>query len=78
MGNPFEFREIMKASFHFNETRSVDEVVAEHEANHKNRNKKTPNGVKAPDMTAVPSKPEMDKLKAMMLTAKPSPASPPE
>lgn len=37
MGNPFEFREIMKAAFRVNETRSVEEVSAEQEARRKAR-----------------------------------------
>lgn len=75
MGNPFEFREIMKASFHFNETRTVDEVIAEQEAN-RNKSKSRAKGspMKAPDLTAKPSTVEMDKLRAMLA---PKPLPPP-
>lgn len=77
MGNPFEYRDIMKASFHFNETRTVDEVLAEQEANRKDKGKRK-DGTKAPDLSAVPSKAEMDKLKAMLGNTKPSVTVAPE
>lgn len=34
MGSPSEHRELMRASFHYNETRSVEEVVAAQKARH--------------------------------------------
>ncbi len=37
MSNPFEYRDIMKASMRFNETRTVAQVQAEHE---KHRNER--------------------------------------
>lgn len=74
MSNPFEYRDIMKASMKFNETRTVEQVQAEHE---KRRAERTPtprarNGrtparpVKrgAPQL-AAPSKSQLDALESL-------------
>lgn len=40
MSNPWEYREIMKAAMRFNETRTVEEVMAVHEARRKEQEAK--------------------------------------
>lgn len=90
MSNPFEYREVMKAAFHYNETRTVDEVVAQHKAQHEardnaNRRNKQFNGATpteatgpvAPPMSAIPAD-AMKNLHAMLAqvaTVKDEPAS---
>ncbi len=76
MGSPFEYREIMKAHFHYNETRTVDEVLAEHRQRHddssKGRSSKGRN-LAAPATSTAPRS-ELEKARAMLANAPMRPA----
>lgn len=71
MASPFEYRELMKAHFQFNETRSVDEVVASHAAKHqaesgdRNSRKKYISNPEAMKLGTV-QQTELDKVKALL------------
>jgi len=65
MTSAFEHREVMRAAMQFDETRSVDQVLAEHKQRHDTSSKPT-SGRTAPQSTANVSKGEMDKLNALL------------
>ena len=64
MSSPYEYREVLRASFNFGESRSVEEVLAEQERRHK-----TPKNGKGPSTPARPAtvqQSEVDKVKALL------------
>lgn len=80
MGNPYEYRELMKAQFRFGETRTVDQVLEDHRRRHeeaanaaKNRSKKgrTFMPTQAPAGTDEIKKTDMDAVLALLGGAKP-------
>ena len=71
MSNPWEYREIMRAQFRINETRSVDEVLAEHKRRHAeaNQDKKSKGRTFAqtgPPPSSTPQESEIAKARALM------------
>lgn len=72
MGNPYDFREVMKAAFGFTD-RTVEEVLAEQERRHdeENKNRGKKRGSTAPKADAKPKQAELDKLNALLAKAKP-------
>jgi hypothetical protein len=75
MSNPFEFRELMKAQMRFGEERTVDQVLAEHNARHQQR-RPTSEGRKrggpTPPSPGVAARTEIDKMRALMSQGKAS------
>jgi hypothetical protein len=75
MGNPYEFRELMKAAFGYSD-KTPDQVLAEQ----KRKNDRTPTSskgrpAKAAELsTAAPRASELEKMRALMAGAKPRPA----
>lgn len=76
MSNPHEYRELMKAAFGYSD-KTVDEVIAEHERKHAERDRPTPKapkkGQRAPAQPsgATPRASEVAKLKDLLANAKP-------
>ena len=78
MGNPFDFRETMSAAFHFTD-KTVEQVLADQKARDQARDRENKRGrptgrkgaAKAPVSSGTPRQAELDKLKALMLMAKP-------
>jgi len=68
--NQFDYRDVMKASMAYNETRTVDEVLAEHRARDEDR---TPKGVsKTPPEPGRPAtRSELEAARALMGATKP-------
>lgn len=85
MANPFEFRELMKAQFHLGTTKTVEEVQAEHEQRHAEREQaarrrpaRAVGSGPPPPASGVPRQAEIDKLKAMLARGKQAPNPPAE
>lgn len=73
MGNPYDFREVMKAAFGFTE-QTVEEVLAEQKRRHDQENRNSGRRkAAAPTVTAKPKQSEIDKLNALLSQAKPTP-----
>ena len=74
MGNPFEFREAMKAAFAFS-GKTVEQVQAEQRQRRaeesKPRNRKR--AAAAAKVSAVPRQSEIDKMNALLAAGKPRP-----
>lgn len=76
MSSPHEYRELMKAQFHFGETRTVDEVFAEQKRRHEERAQasrrersgkgRTFANTGAPPVQGQPAQSEIDKVKALL------------
>lgn len=78
MMSPFDYREVMKAHFRYNETRTVEEVLAEQEARDKARDRKgrgkvDPNKPPEPGRAATPK--ELELLRKMMQGTVPAPGA---
>lgn len=75
MGNPHDYREVMQAAFGFID-KDVDEVLAEHKRRDAERKpartRATRKSAQEPS-TATPRTSEVDKLAALMASAKPRP-----
>lgn len=70
MGNPHDFREVMKAAFGFID-RTPDEVLAEQKARDERPSKGR--GSVAPSGNAKPRQSEIDKMNEILAAAKPKP-----
>lgn len=80
MANPFEFREVMRAAFRVNETRTVEQVTAEHERRHKDQSDamvkarklmgaKETQAREPPPLAAPPPSAAMEELQALFAQA---------
>lgn len=78
MGNPMEFRELMKAHMRYNETRTVDEVIEEQSARHKRGHKGggTRADPNAPT-TAISDIPKSEIARLQQMLAAGAPPAPP-
>lgn len=85
MSNPFEFREVMKAAFHYNTDKTVDQVIAEHKAKHEREMKEAEAESKARSKRkgstpagsvemGTPREVDMAALRKMLENATPRPA----
>ncbi len=75
MMSPHDFREIMKAHFRYGETRTVDEVVAAHEARDKARDRNGGGASKTPpEMGPAASSALLEQARKMMNLAGANPA----
>jgi hypothetical protein len=74
MGNPHEYREVMKAAFGYSD-RTTDEVIAEQEARHKQPSSPKRRGKSAPaaPTPGTPRQSEMDKLAKLLAGGNPRP-----
>ena len=73
MGNPFEFRESMKAAFGFTD-KTQAQVAAEQRQRERERDRPKPRGKRvtpAPTTNATPRASEIDKMNALLAKAKP-------
>lgn len=86
MASPFEFEEVMAAAMQFGTTKTVEQVVAEQEARHKEADRVSarknldakfnkPGAERKPPVEAPPMIPpkqsELDKVRAMLAAGKP-------
>lgn len=76
MSNPFDYRDIMKASFHYNETRTVEQVIAAQKARDEEPAKGASKTPPAPGRPATVS--ELEAARALMGNAKPDNFAPPQ
>lgn len=77
MSNPFDYRDIMKAHMRYNETRTVDEVIAEQKARMEDGNRPTGASKTPPEPGRAATKSELDAARALLGNAKPQNFAPP-
>lgn len=76
MANPFDYRDIMKASFRYNEERTVEQVIAEQRARDEEPNKTVSKTPPPPGRPATLK--ELEAARALMGSAKPDNFAPPQ
>jgi len=76
MTNPFDFRDIMKASFRYNEERTVEQVIAEHKARDEEPNRTVSKTPPPPGRAATEK--ELAAARALMGNSKPDNFAPPQ
>ena len=78
MSNPFDYREIMKAHMRYNETRTVEEVLAEQRARDEAGDKPTGVSKTPPPPGRAATTAELDAARALLGAAKPANFAPSE
>lgn len=73
MGNPYEFRELMKAAFGYSD-KSPDEVLAEQKRKRDDDRPAKRGRPAAVNTSAVPKASEVAKMRALLAAGKPRPA----
>jgi hypothetical protein len=77
MSNPFDYREIMKAHMQYNETRTVEQVLADQKAREKSDNTSGVSKTPPPPGRAATAA-ELDAARALLGGAKPNNFAPSE
>jgi len=76
MANPFDYRDIMKASFRYNEERTVEQVIADQKARDEEPNRGVSKTPPPPGRPATAK--ELDAARALLGAAKPDNFAPPQ
>ena len=76
MTNPFDYRDIMKASFRYNETRTVDQVLADQRARDDEPQRGVSKTPPPPGRAATVS--ELEAARKLLGAAKPDNFAPPQ
>jgi hypothetical protein len=75
MASPFDFRDVMKAHMAYDETRTVDQVLAEHKARDQARDNPSASGVVSktpPPLSAPASDAQLEAARALLGAAVPN------